>query len=161
MKATLLLSIQFFSIISYGQGSSNEEIIRRYLRAGLNGKWEEMKNLMNDSIIDYHPTVLEPPAKGSENLISSWKSSMQPFTKMSFNLLGSGSVEITTGELKGKWIFDAREVFGEVSGKDQPIKFQMVGLYKVENDQVYEVHNFGNLMDIYIQFGYQVVPPKE
>ncbi len=116
---------------------------------------------MDDNIVDHHPTVLAAPTRGSDELLESLKTSIQLFDTVTYEQIGGGIVNMDRGYLTGDWVFDAKEIKARSAINGTWIKFHMTGVYKIENKKIVEVHNYGNILDIYRQMGYELVAPSD
>ena len=153
----------FFFLISIGafaQTSTEKiEIVQNYLDAAFSKDTNTQMSLMSEEIIDYHPTVLAPPAKGKEELIMGWNNTMNPLDSVVYSRTGSGIVELQDGEFQGEWVLETGMVKMKFPGVEKWIELQMVGLYQVENGLITVVRNFGNMLDLYQQMGYTLTSP--
>jgi len=136
------------------------DIIKNYLEAAFNKEYQVQASYMPPEIIDFHPTILAPPARGKEALINGWKQSVEPMDSVKYHREGLGITDFHEGELTGNWVIEAGLVEAKFKGMTEWVKFQMVGLYKLEDGLIVEVRNFGNLLDMYQQMAYTLVPPK-
>ena len=166
IKYVLILTLFLSSQLEVKSQSINLEnnkvqVVKDYLQAAFNKDYSRQKTFMHQDIVDYHPTVLSPPAKGKEELINGWKNTMQSMDSIIYIRKGIGIVSFMEGELLGEWVVESGLVKSKFQGVEQWVEFQMTGLYKVESGLIKEVHNFGNTLDIYQQLGYSLEPPKK
>ena len=161
MKYWILIFLVLFSFVIQAKSNIQEvAIVKEYLKAAFDKQYQIQASYMHPDIIDYHPTILAPPAKGKEALINGWKQSVEPMDSVKYHRKGLGTTDFYEGDLTGKWVFEAGLVEAKFKGMNKWVSFQMVGLYRIEDNLIIEVHNYGNLLDMYQQMGYTLVPPK-
>ena len=73
------------------------QVVTAYLAAAFKGDYEKQKQLMHPEIVDYHPTVLLPPARGKEELIKGWMDSVEPMDSVIYTRQGIGMTTLDGG----------------------------------------------------------------
>lgn len=165
MRNLLLCWIFTLSIFtSYAQieASENKKITttKAYLESAFAGNHKLQETFMHPQIIDYHPTVLLNPSKGKERVIKDWKNSLSTFKSVEYKIISIGLCEFD-GDLTGEWVVVYGIINANVEGITKSISYQLTSFYKLENNLIREVRNFGNIMDVYTQMGYKIQAPTK
>jgi hypothetical protein len=157
-----ILPLLILLISAHSQAQNKDErivIVQKYLDAAFKKDIDTQRLLLDDHVIDYHPTVLASPSRGKNELLMGWNNMMQPLDSISYERTGTGLVDLQDGDFSGEWVLETGLVHMKPTGSNEWIKVQMIGIYLVENRKIREVRNFGNMLDLYQQMGYSLTPP--
>ena len=71
MKYWMVIFLVLFSFVIQAQPNMQDiAIVKEYLEAAFDKQYQVQASYLHPDIIDYHPTILAPPAKGKEALIN-------------------------------------------------------------------------------------------
>jgi len=166
MKTVLILLLTIGPVMNIWarnevSDSTKTELVEAYLHYAFTEQYEKQGELMHPQIVDYHPTVLQNPARGRQELIKGWRETRESLSSASYEMSGIGELLITDGDMSGKWIVTTGILKTKFRGSDKQLRSHMVGFYKIEGGLIKEVRNYGNLLDIYLQMGYTLLPSRE
>lgn len=143
-------------VVENPTAEADMQVVGDYINAIVSGDLAKAKSLMSDKFILYGPGAAD--SSNAQKELASWTENYKTQSNRKVNFI-TQTFKAVAGNLQGNWVSLWGTYTCTMEGKNVTLPFQSTS--RVENGRITRVSIYYDNLNLFMQLGYTLTPPKK